>query len=142
MSKRKGCTSQRTPSSGAGTTSLARSEEELLQPKVILTNEQMFLGTVYGTNPISNVMMEERDGEMVPTYDYGALSVALGEFRAELNREFSTIPVSKITKAKALQNCWTGLTIVHRSGIFSTADVLGNVFGGSDWLTVHWECIR
>jgi hypothetical protein len=51
-------------------------------------------------------------------------------------------PLSKITKAKALRNCWAGLTIVHRSGIFSTSDLLGNVFGGSDWLTAHWECIR
>jgi outer membrane scaffolding protein for murein synthesis (MipA/OmpV family) len=50
-------------------------------------------------------------------------------------------PLSKITKARPLRNCWVGLTIVHRSGIFSTADLLGNVFGGSDWLNVHWECL-
>ncbi len=51
-------------------------------------------------------------------------------------------PLSKITKARALRNCWAGLTIVHRSGIFSSADLLDNVFGGSDWLTAHWECTR
>ena len=51
-------------------------------------------------------------------------------------------PLSKITKAKALRNCWAGLTIVHRSGIFSSADLLDNVFGGADWLTAHIECIR
>jgi hypothetical protein len=31
---------------------------------------------------------------------------------------------------------------VHRSGIFSNADLLDNVFGGSDWLTAHLECTR
>ncbi|MBN2586587.1 MAG: biopolymer transporter ExbD [Candidatus Fermentibacteraceae bacterium] len=83
--------------SGAGTTSLAQSEEQQLQPKVIMTAEQMFLGTVFGTRPISAVTREYRDGELVDTYDYQALSEALGDFREELDREFASIPVHKIT---------------------------------------------
>lgn len=39
-------------------------------------------------------------------------------------------------------NCYTGLTIVHRSGIFGLADILGNVEGGSNVLTAHLECKR
>jgi outer membrane scaffolding protein for murein synthesis (MipA/OmpV family) len=39
------------------------------------------------------------------------------------------------------RNCYIGATIVHRSGIFATSDMLGNVFGGSDWLTAHLECL-
>jgi outer membrane protein len=39
-------------------------------------------------------------------------------------------------------NCYAGLTIVHRSGIFATSNLLGDVGGGSDWITGHLECIR
>jgi biopolymer transport protein ExbD len=82
---------------GTGTTSLAQSEEQQLQPKVIMTGQQMFLGTVFGTNPICQVTREYRDGELVDTYDYQALSQALADFREELNTEFPSIPVHKIT---------------------------------------------
>jgi len=84
-------------STGDGTTSLAQSEEQQLQPRVILTNEEMFLGTVYGTRSISRVFLEDRDGEMVNSYDYDALSEALGNLREELDTAFPTIPVHKIT---------------------------------------------
>ncbi|MEN8209462.1 MAG: hypothetical protein ABFR50_09440 [Candidatus Fermentibacteria bacterium] len=84
-------------SAGAGTTSLAQSEEQQLQPKIILTNEEMFLGTVFGTRSISRVFLEDRDGNMVNSYDYDALSDALEDFRGELDTAFPTIPVHKIT---------------------------------------------
>ncbi len=83
-------------SAGAGTTSLARSEEQLLQPKVIITNNEMFLGTVFGTKHVSYVLLQDHDGEIIPTYDFDALSEALGDFRKELNVAFPTIPVNKI----------------------------------------------
>ncbi len=84
-------------SSGAGTTSLAQSEEQQLQPKVIMTDEEMFLGTVFGTRSIGRAFMEDRDGQMVISYDYEALSEALNGFRDELDVAFPTIPVHKIT---------------------------------------------
>ncbi len=84
-------------STGAGTTSLAQSEEQQLQPKIILTNEEMFLGTVFGTRSISRVFLEDRDGNMVNTYDYDELSDALEDFRGNLDEAFPTIPVHKIT---------------------------------------------
>ena len=40
------------------------------------------------------------------------------------------------------KHCYSGLTIVHRSGIFGRVDILGNVSGGSDVLTGHLECKR
>jgi outer membrane scaffolding protein for murein synthesis (MipA/OmpV family) len=40
------------------------------------------------------------------------------------------------------KDCYSGLTIVHRSGIFARVDILGNVSGGSDVLTGHLECKR
>ncbi len=39
-------------------------------------------------------------------------------------------------------NCFVGLTTVHRSGVFATSNLLGDVAGGSDWLTAHLECVR
>ena len=51
-------------------------------------------------------------------------------------------PLRRVSKARWLQGCYAGLTIVHRSGIFGTSDLLGNVSGGSDWITAHMECTR
>ena len=51
-------------------------------------------------------------------------------------------PLRRVSKARWLQGCYAGLTIVHRSGIFGTSDFLGDVSGGSDWLTAHLECKR
>ena len=38
--------------------------------------------------------------------------------------------------------CFAGLTTVHRSGVFATSNLLGDVAGGSDWITMHLECLR
>ena len=43
-------------------------------------------------------------------------------------------------KSKAMRNCYAGVTVVHRSGIFGTSDLLGDVSGGADWITGHFEC--
>ena len=51
-------------------------------------------------------------------------------------------PLRKISKAKWLQRCYAGMTVVHRSGIFGTSDILGDVAGGADWITAHLECTR
>jgi biopolymer transport protein ExbD len=83
--------------SGAGTTSLSRSEEELLQPKVIVTDTELFLGTVFGTKHVSYMFMEIRDGAQVPSYDWEALDIELSAFREQLDEIFPTIPVAKIT---------------------------------------------
>ena len=40
------------------------------------------------------------------------------------------------------KHCYSGFTIVHRSGIFARVDILGNVDGGSDVFTGHLECKR
>jgi outer membrane scaffolding protein for murein synthesis (MipA/OmpV family) len=51
-------------------------------------------------------------------------------------------PLRRVTKARWLQRCYAGLSIVHRSGIFGTSDLLGDVSGGSDWITAHLECMQ
>ena len=57
----------------------------------------------------------------------------------ELQLDF---PLRRVTKSKLFQNCYAGLSIVHRSGIFGTAKILGDVAGGSDWITAHLECVQ
>jgi len=51
-------------------------------------------------------------------------------------------PLRRIFESRALRDCYAGLTIVHRSGIFGTSDFLGDVAGGADWITAHVECTR
>jgi outer membrane protein len=51
-------------------------------------------------------------------------------------------PLRRMSKANWLQRCYAGLSIVHRSGIFGTSDLLGDVAGGADWITAHLECTR
>ncbi len=51
-------------------------------------------------------------------------------------------PLRRISQAKWLQKCYAGVTVVHRSGIFGTSDILGDVAGGADWITAHLECTR
>jgi len=55
----------------------------------------------------------------------------------ELQLDF---PLGRLFKSKAMKNCYAGITVVHRSGIFGTSDLLGDVSGGADWITGHFEC--
>lgn len=55
----------------------------------------------------------------------------------ELQLDF---PLRLMSKARWLQNCYAGVTVVHRSGIFGTSDILGDVAGGADWITASLEC--
>ncbi|MDJ0939144.1 MAG: MipA/OmpV family protein [Woeseiaceae bacterium] len=55
----------------------------------------------------------------------------------ELQLDF---PLRRLFKARSIQECYAGVTVVHRSGIFGTSDFLGDVAGGSDWITAHFEC--
>ena len=57
----------------------------------------------------------------------------------ELQLDF---PLRRLFKSKAMQNCYAGVTVVHRSGIFGTSNLLGDVSGGADWITAHFECVR
>ncbi len=52
------------------------------------------------------------------------------------------VPIDGLIKSKLTRNCFAGMTVVHRSGIFSYSDMLGNVAGGSDYITFHLECLR
>lgn len=50
------------------------------------------------------------------------------------------MPLRLIFDNDAVNNCYAGITLVHRSGIFGKSDILSNVSGGSDMVTGHIEC--
>ena len=52
------------------------------------------------------------------------------------------VPIDGLIKSKLTRDCFAGMTVAHRSGIFSYSDILGNVAGGSDYITFHLECLR
>ncbi len=52
------------------------------------------------------------------------------------------VPVDRMIKSKWTKNCFIGMTVAHRSGIFATSDILGSVAGGSDWVNLSYECVR
>ncbi len=64
-----------------------------------------------------------------------------GQFLNYLEAQLDT-PLSNLFGKNAWKNCYVGLTLVHRSGVFGSSDLLDNVSGGSDVLTAHLECKR
>ena len=50
--------------------------------------------------------------------------------------------IGRLIKSALTRDCFFGGTVTHRSGIFGTSDLLGNVSGGSDWVGLHLECLR
>ena len=52
------------------------------------------------------------------------------------------IPLENFIDSRMTRNCFVGVSAVHRSGIFGSADLLGDVSGGSDFLGMHYECVR
>lgn len=52
------------------------------------------------------------------------------------------VPLVRLARAEWFRNCYAGVSVVHRSGIFGSSDLLGDVSGGSDWVTAHLECAR
>ena len=72
--------------------------------------------------------------------------------QAEKNRDTSQLlnylemqvdfPVNNIVKTKTFNDCFVGMTVVHRSGLFGSSDLFNNVVGGSNAITFHLECLR
>ncbi|KPJ94992.1 MAG: hypothetical protein AMJ55_05030 [Gammaproteobacteria bacterium SG8_15] len=51
-------------------------------------------------------------------------------------------PVNNIVRTRSLRNCFVGMTVVHRSGLFGSSDLFNNITGGSNAITGHLECLR
>ncbi len=83
---------------GAGaTTNLARSEEDRLQPKIIITNQEMFVGTTFGTAHVCYAFSELREnGEVVLNFDWDSLSTRIEEVYEHLSEAYPQIDFHKI----------------------------------------------
>jgi outer membrane scaffolding protein for murein synthesis (MipA/OmpV family) len=48
--------------------------------------------------------------------------------------------LDNIIRSESLADCFVGLIVTHRSGIFGNSELFGDVDGGSDWGGFHLEC--
>jgi biopolymer transport protein ExbD len=91
-------------SGGAGATAnLMRSEEDRLQPKIIITEEEMFIGTSAGTVHVSYSFQEDRDMNRDGVYDtrvtsfhWDSLATQIREVHDLLSESYPQIDFRKI----------------------------------------------
>lgn len=76
---------------------LARSEEDRLQPKIIITDQEMFIGTVAGTAHVCYAIREIRNGEEIITYDFDSLTAKASEVHRLLSEAYPSIEFHKVT---------------------------------------------
>ncbi len=85
-------------SSGSGTVAnLARSEEDRLQPKVIMTDQEMFIGTVAGTAHVCFAGHEIINGVDAVTFDFDSLRRQATEVHRLLSQAYPQIEFHKVT---------------------------------------------
>jgi biopolymer transport protein ExbD len=91
-------------SAGAGATAnLMRSEEDRLQPKIIITQEQMFIGTAAGSVHVSHAFQEQRDttgdglyDTQVISFHWDSLAMKVEEAHRILTESYPQITFRKI----------------------------------------------
>ena len=84
------------PTATGAATNLAKSEEERLQAKVIMTNEEMFVGTVHGVVSVGPALRVQRGEETITTFDFEGLQEQAGEMRETLEENYEGIQFRKI----------------------------------------------
>ena len=52
------------------------------------------------------------------------------------------VPIDTVIRTKLVKDCYAGVTVAHRSGLFSWSRANDDVRGGSDYYTIHLECLR
>ncbi|MCL6417558.1 MipA/OmpV family protein [Aestuariirhabdus sp. Z084] len=73
-----------------------------------------------------NVESKNRDASHLLNYIDWSVDVNLGD----------------LFNSRSLKRCYGGWSIHHRSGIFGSADLFGNVDGGSNYNTLYIECLN
>lgn len=85
-------------SSGAGATAnLMRSEEDRLQPKIIMTEQELFIGTVSGTVHVCYAQERTIGDETYITFPWDSLSTKITEVYDLLDESYPQIDFHKIT---------------------------------------------
>ncbi|MCD4706218.1 MAG: biopolymer transporter ExbD [Candidatus Sabulitectum sp.] len=83
---------------GAGATAnLMRSEEDRLQPKIIITEQELFIGTASGSVHAGYAFETELNGEMVISFPWDSLSTKLVEVHEALTENYPQITFRRIT---------------------------------------------
>lgn len=108
-------------SGGAGATAnLMRSEEDRLQPKIIMTEQEMFIGTVSGTVHVCYAMETEINGETVVTFPWDSLSTDIKKVNEVLTEGYPQIDFHKITiltvEEMRYQNIIRAIDIAYEAG--------------------------
>jgi len=92
-----------TSGSAGATANLMRSEEDRLQPKIIITEEEMFIGTAAGTIHVSYSFQEQRDTNDDGVYDtqvtnfhWDSLAMKVEEAHKVLSEAYPQITFRKI----------------------------------------------
>ncbi len=84
--------------SGAGATAnLMRSEEDRLQPKIIITDQEMFIGTASGSAHVCYAFEVDLDGETIVSFPWDSLETKLTEVHELLTEAYPQIDFRKIT---------------------------------------------
>ena len=82
---------------GGATANLMRSEEDRLQPKIIITEQEIFIGTASGSAHVGYAFETELNGEMVVSFPWDSLSMKLTEVHDLLTEAYPQIEFHKIT---------------------------------------------
>lgn len=82
---------------GGATANLMRSEEERLQPKIIITDEEIFIGTASGSVHAGYAFQTEINEEIVISFPWDSLETKLGEVHELLTEAYPQIDFHKIT---------------------------------------------
>ncbi len=107
------------PNATGASTNLAKSEEERIQAKVIMTDEELFVGTAYGLTSVGRAFQVQNNGETVTTFDFATLQEKAGEMRDTLmshyDIEFREIVVLT-TETMRYENVIRAIDAVGRVG--------------------------
>ncbi len=128
---------------GAGATAnLMRSEEDRLQPKIIMTEQEMFIGTASGSVHVCYALEQQRNGETIITFPWDSLSMKITEVYDVLTEAYPQIDFHKITiltvEEMRYENIIMAIDIANEAGfdqpglqVAPTASVTSAMGGGS-----------
>ncbi|PIE51185.1 hypothetical protein CSA37_13025 [Candidatus Fermentibacteria bacterium] len=108
-------------STGTGATAnLMRSEEDRLQPKIIMTEEEMFIGTASGTVHVCDALEITQNGETYITFQWDSLSTKITEVYDLLNEAHPQIDFHRITiltvEEMRYENIITAIDVANEAG--------------------------
>ena len=76
------------PNAGGTVTNLAKSEEERVQAKVVMTDQELFVGTAFGLTSVGRSFQVRNNGETYITFDFDELEQMAGEMRDTLMNHY------------------------------------------------------